>query len=138
MKLSTVTAVSAICFGCTLGLSAPAWSDGPVFNGTFRFVSDDGSTSTWVVTPCGTGCAHVVSDTGYVNVDAQLVDGQWRFTYTHPAAWDCEDGTDAPGTRHVTLDAATLRGTVAQGPDMVCGETDVVEEAYGFALNQIG
>lgn len=137
MKICTGMAVAAICLGGALGSAAPAWPDGPVFTGTFDLVTDDGSTSTLVVTPCGAGCAHVVSDTGYVNTDAVLVDGQWRFSYTHPTAWDCEDGTDAPGTRHVAVDATTLRGTVAQGPDTVCGESDVVGEPFGFTLTQI-
>lgn len=135
---SVVVAVGALCVGGSVWIAAPAAADGPVFNGTFRFASDDGSTNTWVVTPCGAGCARVVSDTGYVDAQARLTDGQWRFTYTHPSAWDCEDGTYAPGTRAVSVDAVTLRGTVAQGPDAVCGEVDVVDDPYGFTLDQIG
>lgn len=138
MRTRIVITVAAVCVGSSVGLAAPAAADGPVFKGTFLSVTDDGSTNTWVVTPCGTGCAHVVSDTGHVNADAQLVDGMWRFTYTHPTGWDCEDGTDAPATRRVAIDAATLQGTVAQGPDNVCGATDVIGDPFGFTLNQIG
>lgn len=130
--------VTVACAGVSVGLAAPASSGGPVFNGTYQLATDDGSINTWVVTPCGVGCAHVVSDTGLVNVDAQLVNGQWTFTYTHPTGWDCEDGTDAPATRRVAIDAATLRGTVAQGPDDACGETDVTDSPFGITLNQIG
>lgn len=113
-------------------------ADGPVFNGTFLYTSDDGATNTWVVTPCGRACAHVLSDTGNVDVDAHLVDGRWTFSYVHPTGWDCEDGTDAPATRRVVVDATTLQGTVSQGPDSVCGEVNVIGEPYGFTLNQIG
>ena len=131
-----VIAVVIVSAGLSLGRAAQAAADGPVFNGTFRLETQDGSANTWVVTPCGPACAHVVSDTG-LNADARRVDGQWTFTYTHPTGWDCEDGTDAPATRRVTIDAATLRGTVAQGPDDVCGETDVVDEPFTFTLNRV-
>lgn len=135
---SVVVAVGAVCVGGSVWIAAPAAADGPVFNGTFRFVSDDGTTNTWVVTPCGVGCARVVSDSGHVDVEARKTDMQWRFTYTDPSAWECDDGTDAPATRHVSVDAVTLRGTVSQGPDAVCGESDVVGEPFGFTLGQIG
>ena len=137
MNSRSILAAAAICLGGAIGLAAPALSDGPVFKGTFLLVTQDGSTNTWVVTPCGAGCAHVVSDTG-LDIDARLTDGQWTFTYTHPTGWDCEDGTDAPATRGVSVDAATLQGTVTQGPDNVCGETDVVDDPFTFSLNQIG
>lgn len=130
--------VAAACLGGYVGLAGSASADGPVFNGTFLYTSDDGSTNTWIVTPCGSACAHVLSDTGNVDVDAQLVDGQWRLSYVHPAGWDCEDGTDAPATRSIAIDATTLQGTVSQGPDSVCGEENVIGEPFGFTLNQIG
>ncbi|VEG55634.1 Uncharacterised protein [Mycolicibacterium aurum] len=138
MKTAIIAACAAACVTGSIGLAAPAWSGGPVFNGTFLLVTEDGSTDTWVVTPCGSGCAHVVSDSGHVDVDARLANSQWTFTYTHPTGWDCEDGTDAPATRRVGVDAATLQGTVAQGPDNVCGESDVIDEPFTFTLNQIG
>ncbi|MDG4667187.1 hypothetical protein [Mycobacterium sp. 236(2023)] len=137
MKNAIVAAMAAACVGGAVGLAAPASADGPIFKGTFLLTTQDGSTNTWVVTPCGAGCARVVSDTR-LDADAHLADGQWHFTYTHPTGWDCEDGTDAPATRRVAVDAATLQGTVAQGPDNVCGETDVVDDPFTFTLNQIG
>lgn len=137
VRKGNVFAVVIVCAGASLGLAAQAAADGPVFNGTFRLQTQDGSTNTWVVTPCGSACAHVVSDSGHVNADARLMDGQWTFTYTHPIGWDCEDGTDAPATRRVSIDAATLHGTVFQGPDDVCGESDVVDEPFTITLNQV-
>jgi len=138
VKTGIVIAGAAACIAGSVVLAAPALSDGPVFKGTFLFVSEDGSTNTWVVTPCGTACARVVSDSSQVDADAQLMNGQWTFTYIHPTGWACDDGTDAPATRRVAVDAVTLHGTVAQGPDNVCGEIDVVDEPFTFTLNQIG
>jgi len=138
VKISIVAAAAAVFVGATVGFAGPALAGGPAFDGKFLSVTEDGQTSTWVVTPCGDACAHVVSDTGNVDLDAHLVNGQWTFTYVHPTGWDCEDGTYAPATWHVSVDASTLQGTVDQGPDSVCGKVDVVDDPFHFSLSQIG
>ncbi|MCF6387983.1 hypothetical protein L2K20_13460 [Mycobacterium sp. MBM] len=133
-----VVVLGALGVGASVWCAAPAAADGPVFVGTFLYTSDNGSTNTWTVTPCGAGCARVVSDSGRVDAQARLADGRWSFSFTQPDAWDCEDGTFEPGTAHVSFDAVTFAGTVSQGPDNVCGESDVVDDPFGFTLTQIG
>lgn len=50
---TTVLAVAAI------GFANPALADD--FNGTYTYAAGDSYTSSWKVTPCGPGCAHIES-----------------------------------------------------------------------------
>ncbi|MDY6995946.1 MAG: hypothetical protein SW019_05085 [Actinomycetota bacterium] len=136
MKIGLFVAATGV--GVMVGSPVPAFADGPVFTGTFRYVAEDGTTATVFVTPCGAGCAHIVSDTGITDVQARLVDGQWRYSQVYPDEYACADGSESPGTRNVAIDAATFHGTTTWGPDLACGEPGYLGERYTFTLTQIG
>jgi hypothetical protein len=75
----------------------------------------------WTVNRCGSDCAQVIGENA-VTWDVHLADGRWTGSVKRPDAVDCKNGTAAPGTSVLSLDAQTLRGTVistSEGP--ACG-----------------
>jgi hypothetical protein len=120
MKITTGFAAAAVLVGAAVGLASPAWADD--FNGTYTYSTSGGATSTWTVTSCGPGCAHVV--TKITNADAHLTNGQWVLVshYDAPNGIRCNDGTQVASTRTFTWDATTLQGQVSDVSDgPACG-----------------
>ena len=58
----------------------------------------------WTVNVCGSGCAQVIGDNA-VTWETHLADGRWTGSVKRPDAVDCKNGTAAPGTSELSLDA---------------------------------
>jgi hypothetical protein len=99
---------AAICAGAAVGFAWPAQADVD-FGGTYIRAAP-GVRSTWVVTPCGPGCAHIADSSGW-SADARPFGALWRFEIDLPDATRCNDGRRAPGTVTFKVDAARSEGT---------------------------
>jgi hypothetical protein len=107
MRLRAFAAL-AVFPGVVIGFATPAQADG--FSGTYTRTGS-GEGSTWVVTPCGPGCAHVADSDGW-NADAHLVRGLWTLTVDLPRATICNNDGTAPGTLKYEVDLPRQEGTV--------------------------
>ncbi len=125
MKSILVAASAAIAAaaGIALGPAGLAAAD-PDLNGTYNFTVDltqatalknpGIKTTTWAITPCGTGCAHVTLPGANAHPgistggDLHLVNGRWEMTQEN-SLMHCGAGPDV--TIVTSLDAATLQGT---------------------------
>ncbi len=121
--LATATAAIAVAAGIAVGPTGLAAAD-PDLNGTYNLTVDlsqatalknpEIKTSTWAITPCGAGCAHVTlsgvnAPAGISNGgDLHLVNGRWEMTQEN-TLMHCGAGPDV--TIVTSLDAATLQGT---------------------------
>jgi hypothetical protein len=119
-------ALIIIAAGVALGSAGTAWAGGPSrasageLTGTYSYQSDSGGLATWVVTPCGSGCANVavtpVTDpriTPYGG-QARQGNGRWNMTVQSAQTVRCKppnDNVTVPGTVAFSFDAATLSGT---------------------------
>lgn len=111
MKTSIVLAAAAIFVGTAIAAS-PAQADdthAENFSGTFLRTAP-GFQSTWVVTSCGPGCAHVADSSGWT-ADAHPFAGLWRFEVNLPNATVCNNDGVAPGTVTFKVDPARNQGT---------------------------
>jgi hypothetical protein len=116
-------------------------------SGTYRYESDTGRVNTWVITPCGPGCADVavtpVTDPRVVPYGGRALrnDGRWAMTVEYPGAVRCKppnDSVTVPGTVVFSFEAATLNGTAFNTQNVAaCG--DPADAAYqsGFSLVKI-
>lgn len=136
--------------GVLLGSVGTASADGPLqsspgeLSGTYRYESDTGRVNTWVITPCGPGCADVavtpVTDTRVVPYGgrALLNDGRWVMTLHYPEAVRCKPPNDfvtVPGTVAFSFEAATLDGTVVNVQDApACGDPAGAAYQNNFSL----
>jgi hypothetical protein len=113
----------------------PASAQGQL-NGTYTVTSTTGGygPSTWTITPCGDGCAHVVSSTGWSG-NFSLANGQWTATLDRKDAYTCPDGSVHPGTQHFSIDAGTLTGTVFTSADRgECGSGTGYGETHPISI----
>jgi hypothetical protein len=114
MTITRGIAVAATSAATAVGAATPA-SATPVMSGhyieTTTNSAGQSTTNDWNFTPCGDGCASVVSANGYAMGQARLVNGQWTLDTTVTAS--CNDGTMVPsgGHAHYVWDANTLAGT---------------------------
>lgn len=120
--------------------SAPAVADN--FSGTYTYSapasgSTPAVTATWTVTPCGPGCAHVTSSTGW-NVDAQLIHGTWVTVRYDQGVFYCPDGSTAPGIKADIIDPNTLQGQIQPLPGPACGQADDTGTPTSFTLTKAG
>ena len=120
MRTVVRAAATAVAMaGAAIALANPAHADD--LSGTYTLISDQSqrmvngapnpypnSSATWIITPCGPGCARVAATTGWT-ADARLVNGRWEFT--REATWSCPDGRQLPNTIGYSFDPATLTGT---------------------------
>ena len=141
MNIVKGLAVAAVLGGGAVALAAPAWADD--FIGKYVYVSPASAhepriTTTWTVTPCGPGCAHIVSASGLTNADAHLVGGQWVLVRYSDTAFFCADGTRAAGTIRYTFDPKTLQGQNAADPAPVCGFPMISSTPNQFTLTKVG
>jgi hypothetical protein len=136
-----------------LGSAGTAFADGPPMpspgelSGSYRYESDTGRVNTWVITPCGPGCADIavtpVTDPRVVPYSgrALLTDGRWAMTVEYPEAVRCKppnDNVTVPGTVVFVFEAATLDGTAFNTQNApACG--DPADAAYqsNFRLAKI-
>jgi hypothetical protein len=108
MRIDRGLAVAAVFAGAAVWLATPAQADD--FSGTYIRTGPDGQ-STWIVAPCGPGCAHVADSTGW-SADAHWINGQWTFSVDRPDATKCINGAWAPGTALYSVNPAKGAGTV--------------------------
>jgi hypothetical protein len=120
MRIRTLTVNTAVFAGISVVLAAPVQAN--YFEGKYDVTSSDHSVSTWSVTPCGSGCVHIVSSTGFINEDAHFQNGKWVWNSRNPEGIKCGDGTAFPANESYSVDPITLNGTihgVSVGP--ACG-----------------
>jgi hypothetical protein len=114
MTITRGIAAAAMFAGLAVGTANTAWADTTMSGHYIMTESSVGGrpvTNDWNFTPCGDGCASLVSN-GIPVGQARLVNGQWT---TPEAAGDihCADGTTVPNasSAHMTWDPNTLAGT---------------------------
>ncbi|OBI24098.1 hypothetical protein A5713_08180 [Mycobacterium sp. E2497] len=129
--------VAALVAAATVGYASPARADDGL-SGTYNYVNETGFTSTWTVTPCGPGCAHVFTSHSAANYDLKLSNGRWVATVNPPDAVHCRDGTTAQATVTISVDAATLTGTsTTTSTAGVCGDPPRTYGPDTFTLTKV-
>lgn len=129
MRIERAVATAALLGATAVGLASPAWAEDlnpgkytVIVSGGIAPAMTAGNTAAmWTVNRCGSDCAQVIGENA-VTWDVHLADGRWTGAVKRPDAVDCKNGTAAPGTSVLSLDAQTLRGTVistSEGP--ACG-----------------
>jgi hypothetical protein len=138
MKIGLGVATAAIFTAGAICVASAAHADN--FSGTFLRTgpgteSDEWQT-TWVVTPCGAGCAHVADSTGW-SADAHVINGRWTFEVFRPDATKCLNGW-APGTANYSVDAARLDGWVVTTKPAPCALQAGYATPLYFSLTRVG
>ena len=139
--------------GVAIGSAGTASADGPLqpspgeLSGTYTYASDTGRVNTWVITPCGPGCADVavtpVTDPRVVPYGgrALLNNGRWDMTVQYVHAVRCNppnDNVTAPGTVVFSFEAATLNGTAVNTQSVpACGDPAGATYQSGFSLAKV-
>jgi hypothetical protein len=99
--------------GLALGLAAPASAEmSGHYIATQTNPAGQSTTNDWYVTPCGDGCASIVSGSQPLG-QARLVNGQW--TMDADADINCLDGTPVVrggASNHYSWDPNTLAGII--------------------------
>ena len=148
MNIARVLGAVAMFAAVAIGIASPVWAGGPTtptsptvtapaapvgeLSGTYTFTVESGNTTTWTITPCGTGCATVAATNSSAGNapytgQAQLIGDRWNMTAARPDALTCDDNSRAPGTTIYSWGAVTLAGTAfSQGGPGMCGSTDPV------------
>lgn len=132
LAAATVFAASAVCFA----IPAHADSFGGTYIRTGPGTEADDWQSTWVVTPCGAGCAHVADSTGW-SADAHVINGRWTFEVFRPDATKCLNGW-APGIANYSVDAARLDGWVVTTKPAPCALQAGYATPLYFTLTKVG
>jgi hypothetical protein len=140
MTITRGFAAAAILAGLAVGTASTAWSDTTMSGHYIRTVTNpttgQSRTNDWYFTPCGDGCASVVS-TGSPLGQARLVNGQWTMDATVDVP--CTDGTVVPraSQNHFTWDPNTLAGTTQVTDTLpVCGNPVGYQQTNNFQLRQ--
>lgn len=136
--------------GVAIGSAGTASADGPLqpspgeLSGTYSYESDTGRVNTWLITPCGPGCADVavtpVTDPRVVPYSgrALLNNGRWDMTVQYPEAVRCKPPNDyvtVPGTVVFSFEAATLTGTAVNTQTApACGDPAGAAYQSNFSL----
>lgn len=139
--------------GVAIGSAGIASADGPLqpspgeLSGTYTYESDTGRVNTWVITPCGPGCADVavtaVTDPRVAPYGgrALLDNGRWGMAVQYAEAVRCKppnDNVTVPGTVVFAFDAATLNGTAVNTQSApACGDPAEVTYQSGFSLAKV-
>ncbi|BBY05610.1 hypothetical protein MNVI_09280 [Mycobacterium noviomagense] len=137
MKIGWGLVAAAICTAAAVRFASAADADD--FSGTFIRTgpgTESDWQSTWVVTPCGPGCAHVADSTGW-NADAHIIKGRWTFEVSRPDATKCLDGW-APGIANYSVDAARLDGWVVTTKPAPCALQEGYSTPLYFTLTRAG
>ena len=146
---------AAIILAAGVAIASPgtASADGPLqpspgeLSGTYSYESDTGRVTTWVITPCGPGCADVavtpVTDPRVVPYGgrALLNGGRWDMTVDYAHAVRCKppnDSVTVPGTVAFSFEAATLTGTAVNTQSAAaCGDPAGATYQTGFSLAKV-
>lgn len=148
------SAVFLIAAGAAVGSAGSAWAGGPPgttpgeLSGTYSYQSDTGRFGTWVVTPCGPGCADVASTpvtdprVNPYRGQARLEDGRWVLIVQTAQAVRCKppnDGVTVPGTVAFSFDAASMSGTAVNTQSTAgCGDPAGATYQGTFTLTKVG
>ncbi|KUH84542.1 hypothetical protein [Mycobacterium sp. IS-1556] len=148
-----LSAVFIVAAGVAIGSAGAAWAGGPpqgsaaALSGTYHYRSDTGKVNTWVITPCGPGCADVavtpVTDPRVTPYGgrAMLNNGRWDMTVQYAQAVRCKppgDHVTVPGTVAFSIDAATLSGTAVNTQAAAeCGDPAGATYQSGFTLEKV-
>ena len=116
-----------------IGLATPARADD--FGGTY-IRTGSGEQSTWVVTPCGRGCAHVADSDGW-SADAHPIGGLWTLTVDLPKATICNNDGTAPGTLKYEVDLPRQEGTVVNIRPAPCQLAPGYSKSLYFTLTRV-
>ena len=130
MRIDRTVAVAALLGAMAVGFAGPAWAE-DLTPGKYTVIREAARLRLrWrpetrlrcgPSIACGSDCAQVIGDNA-VTWDVHLADGRWTGSVKRPDAVDCKNGTAAPGTSELSLDAVTLRGTVVSTSDgPACG-----------------
>jgi len=146
-------AVLILAAGMTIGSAGTASADGPLqsspgeLSGTYTYESDTGRVNTWVITPCGPGCADVavtpVTDPRVKPYGgrALLNNGRWGMAVQYAEAVRCKppnDNVTVPGTVVFAFEADTLNGTAVNTQSApACGDPAEVTYQSNFSLAKI-
>jgi hypothetical protein len=127
MGIVRTIAGAALLSAMAVGLAGPARADdlSGFYNVTrMGNITAPGNTAMmWHIDACGSGCAQIRDEYG-ATWDAHLVNGKWVATRHTDNAVDCRNGTFAPGTSQLSVDAGTskMRGTIISTSDgPACG-----------------
>jgi hypothetical protein len=139
MTVTRRIAAAAMLAGLAVGTASTASADTTMSGHYIETRTAENAqpiTSDWYVTPCGDGCASVVSN-GVALGQAQLVNGQWTMDATISAS--CADGTQVPSalSAHYTWDPNTLAGTTQYTSKVpVCGWSAGYQYTNNIQLRQ--
>jgi hypothetical protein len=132
MRLRVFAAVAV--FPCAaVAFAGPAQADD--FSGAY-LRTGSGEQSTWVVTPCGSGCAHVADSDGW-SADAHPVVGLWTLTVDLPKATICNNDGTAPGRVTFKVDLARQEGTVVNIRPAPCQLAPGYSHPIYFTLTRV-
>jgi hypothetical protein len=116
---------------------SPAKREANELSGVYQIAYADGSVETWIVEPCGPGCAKVDQNQfgltkSTISGQAHLKDTTWELIVQRTDAVTCEDGSQYEGSSTWTWDATTLEG-------MLTGSqfTDACGKAAGSELEKV-
>jgi hypothetical protein len=145
-RFATTVVVSGVLGLAGLGLGTGTAAADPL-SGTYSLFSDQSqrklngvptpyknSSTLWNITPCGDGCARIVSATGWA-ATASLNNGRWEFT--RDAAWACPDGRNLPNSIGYSIDAVTLTGTSTGTIPVACEGFPVFADGVTVTLTKI-
>jgi hypothetical protein len=140
MTITRGFAAAAMLAGLAVGTAGAAWSDTTMGGHYIRTVTNpttgQSRTDDWYFTPCGDGCASVVSN-GSPLGQARLVNGQWTMDATVDVV--CTNGAVVPraSQNHFTWDPNTLAGTTQVTDTVpVCGNPAGYQQTNNFQLRQ--
>ena len=134
MKLvvTRTLASAAAIMAVAVGVASPVLADPPLLNGTY---SGGDVLNLWTIaTTCDpTGCTGSVSSNQGWTVPATFVNGMWNFKITKPDGAICSDGSYAPAYISLTLDPATLAGTITTDSNYDCPGGTITQAPFQFA-----
>ncbi|MEO6794780.1 MAG: hypothetical protein ABI253_06635 [Mycobacterium sp.] len=114
----------ALATAAAAGAEVAATGD---FSGQYAYSYSGGTngspfSTTWTVTPCGAGCAHIKTASGLTDTDAHLAGGRWVFQRYDDAGILCDNHKLMGATVEFRVDPRTLAGEL-QPQGSPCGGT---------------
>ncbi|MEO8815961.1 MAG: hypothetical protein ABI307_01620 [Mycobacterium sp.] len=126
MKIALLVAAAALAGGATFGLSDHG-SQPTAFHGQYLYQALGGGqgasfSTTWTVTPCGSGCVHITTASGLTDTNAHLEGPSWVFEKYDEAGIVCDNRKVLPATVQFSINPDSLQGELQPEGDP-CGGT---------------